>query len=238
MPWKIVQATSDHVKRIPLDRLLNSAKFTMLLYVSYAGVSYFMTSIWPQLLSWRETLVIGRNKIRRIKRRNTSETNISDVADEKKRTETVLEAVSKEQEDIWKALHGMYDTQSEKISLVINSTEATRELMNQLRASVELNLSKLSVRIDDIMVDLNVLTGKYERVVKEVKSIEREDSGGVDSNTLLAVQAEVDKCKKEVASMKRETLDIIKGHDDIVISKLKTYLNEIKVIKKSTKSQK
>ena len=148
---------------------------------------------------------------------------ISDDVDEKKKTETVLATVSKEQEEIWKALHSLYDTQSEKISLVINSTESTREFMNQLRANVELSLSKLSVRIDDIMVDLNVLTGKYERVAKEMKSIEREDTSSVDTNTLQAVQAEVNQCKKEVANMKKETLDIIKGHDDIIVSKLKAY---------------
>ncbi len=233
-----MQSTSEQVKRIPLDRLLISAKFTTLLYVSYAGANYFMTSVWPQLLSWKETLITGRNRIRRIKRRNTAETNISEDDDEKKKTETALATVSKEQEEIWKALHSLYDTQSEKISLVINSTESTREFMNQLRANVELSLSKLSVRIDDIMVDLNVLTGKYERVAKEIKSMEREDTSSVDTNTLQAVQAEVSQCKKEVANMKKETLDIIKGHDDIIISKLKAYLDEIKVIKKSTKSQK
>jgi hypothetical protein len=64
----------------------------------------------------------------------------------------------------------MYDTQSEKISLIINSTEANREFMGQLRANIELNLSKLSSRIDDVMVDLNVLNGKFERVTKEIKA--------------------------------------------------------------------
>jgi hypothetical protein len=42
-----------------------------------------------------------------------------------------------------------------------------------------------------------------------------------------------------VANLKKETLEIIRGHDDMMIDKLKAYLNEIKIAKKTnTKSSK
>lgn len=235
-----MQVTTQQLQRVPVERLLLSAKYTTLLYVSYAGLNYFMASVWPQLLSWKEAIVMKRrDKIRRRMRNKKVDTTVIESENEEKKAQNALENVSKEQEEIWKVLHNMYDTQSEKISLVINATEANREFMGQLRANIELNLSKLSSRIDDVMVDLNVLNGKFERVAKEIKAIDRVDSTSSTTNTLELVQAEVSKCKNEVANLKKETLEIIRGHDDMMIGKLKAYLNEIKIVKKTnTKSSK
>lgn len=139
---------------------------------------------------------------------NSIDKNIGNNVDKNKNNhndnDIKITELKKDQDEIWKVIHNLFSTQTEKINLFINATESMNDNINNLRAVTEGQITELLHKIDKIEKKNRYNNNDNEDVKNEV-----------------AEQLEI---------FKREQQLVLQKYEDSLLKKFKNITNQVKNI--------
>lgn len=161
-------------------------------------------------VGYRALLVLGRLV------KNMQESTESDSSPIM--VENILE-IRKEQEEIWNAILTIHNTQAEirqELEVVRQSVDsnatATNETVREIESSVQSSIAQIAGRID-----------LMDEVLDEIEAKRKEESDYVNQKHLN----DIANLREELSLLKQELPNMLKSHDEMFRSKLKTFKEDL-----------
>eukprot|EP01041_Mallomonas_annulata_P013030 gene13030-27496_t len=137
---------------------------------------------------------------------------------------TSFEELQLDQQELWRVVHKLYTTQSDKISAVSNSSidmqESIKADLAELKVFVEDNFNSISNRLEYLEQYKNNLTNRDDNNQNDVASRFAELESKL-TNDILDLASLVQKLQKDIPVM-------IKQQHEVIMKKIREYIENLK----------
>lgn len=129
-----------------------------------------------------------------------------------------------DQQELWRVVHKLFTSQSEKILSLSNHTSLYQERLNEqlqsLQSGLKEDMNSLSLRMSAI----ELLYDKTETLENKLKYLDETKLQDLEKN----LRDEIDNLKSIVKSLQKEIRVTVDHHDEAMLSKLREYMHELK----------